>query len=167
MTGSSEEIMRRSILACTLAGILGVPAVGQGLGIICVAAALFISNQAVAQTTNQIATPGVTAQDKQQLRYSIRFADQHSITHFRDENLLWQTENVGTLLLRTTPYLNAEKSGFRRLPQGFSADWHPAPGKRFVMVLTGIAQVEAGLRLKVATHCLVAERQFLNLEDCR
>jgi hypothetical protein len=112
--------------------------------IICVAGALFISNQAVAQTTNQIATPGATAQDQQQLRYSILFADQQGITHFRDENLVWRTENLGTLLLKTTPYLNAEKIGFLRLPQGFSADWHPAPGKRFVMVLTGIAQVEAG-----------------------
>jgi hypothetical protein len=88
---------------------------------------------------------GGSAQDQQQLRYSVLFPDQQGITHFRDEYLVWQaTENAGIGLLRTTPYLNAEKIGFLHLPQGFSADWHPAPGKRFVMVLTGIAQVEAG-----------------------
>jgi hypothetical protein len=113
--------------------------------LMCAAAGtLFISSQAFAQTANQISPPGATARDHQQLMYSVLFADQQGITHFRDENLVWQIENVGTLLLRTTPYLNAEKIGFLHLPQGFSADWHPAPGKRFVMVLTGIAQVEAG-----------------------
>lgn len=88
---------------------------------------------------------GGLAQDQQQLRYSVLFADQQGITHFRDEYLVWQAvEKAGTRPLRTTPYLNAEKVGFLRLPQGFSADSHPSPSKRFVMVLTGIVQIEAG-----------------------
>ena len=88
--------------------------------------------------------PGLgVAQDQQQLRYSVLFADQQGVTHFRDEYLAWQkgAGNAGGL---QTPYLNAEKIGFLRLPPGLSADWHPAPGKRFIMVLSGIGQVEAG-----------------------
>jgi len=88
--------------------------------------------------------PGfAVAQDEQQLRYSVLFEDQQGVTHFRDEYLVWQKApgNAGGLL---TPYLNAEKIGFLRLPQGLSADWHPAPRKQFIMVLSGVAQIEAG-----------------------
>jgi hypothetical protein len=85
------------------------------------------------------------AQDQQQLRYSVLFADQQGVTHFRDEYLVWQAvESAGNARWLLTPYLNAEKIGFLRLPSGLSSDWHPAPGKRFVMVLSGIGQVEAG-----------------------
>jgi hypothetical protein len=84
-------------------------------------------------------------QDQQQLRYSVLFADQQGITHFRDEYLVWQVfQGARNETALVTPYLNAEKIGFLRLPQGLSLDWHPAPGKRFVLVLTGIVQVEAG-----------------------
>jgi hypothetical protein len=50
--------------------------------------------------------PGLgVAQDQQQLRYSVLFADQQGVTHFRDEYLVWQKAagNAGGLL---TPYLN-------------------------------------------------------------
>jgi hypothetical protein len=86
---------------------------------------------------------GGSAQDQQQLRYSVLFADQQGITHFRDEYLVWQAA-VTAQHAETTPYLNAEKIGFLHLPQGFSADSHPSPSKRFVVVLTGIVQIEAG-----------------------
>jgi len=88
--------------------------------------------------------PGLAAaQDQEQLRYSVLFEDQQGVTHFRDEYLVWQKApgNAGGLL---TPYLNAEKIGFLRLPQGSSADWHPAPRKQFMMVLSGVGQIEAG-----------------------
>ena len=91
--------------------------------------------------------PGLgLAQDHQQLKYSVLFADQQGITHFRDEYLAWQTVQfpAGNEPVLMTPYLNAEKIGFLRFPHGLSQDLHPAPGKRFVMVLTGILQVEAG-----------------------
>jgi hypothetical protein len=85
--------------------------------------------------------PGLgVAQDQQQLRYSVLFADQQGVTHFRDEYLVWQKGTSGL----QTPYLNAEQIGFVRLPPGVFTDWHPAPGKRFVMVLSGIGQIEAG-----------------------
>jgi hypothetical protein len=85
------------------------------------------------------------AQDQQQLRYSLLFADQEGLTHFRDEYLVWQAVGgAGKPRWLLTPYLDAEKIGFLRFPPGLSIDRHPAPGKRFVMVLAGIVQVEAG-----------------------
>ena len=83
------------------------------------------------------------AQGREQIRYSVLFADQQGVTHFRDEYLVWQ-ESAGISRFFVTPYLSAEKIGFFRAPPGLSVDWHPAPGKRFVMVLSGIVQVEAG-----------------------
>jgi hypothetical protein len=95
----------------------------------------------------QFVLPGIgLAQDHQQLNYSILFADQQGVTHFRDEYLVWQTVQtpVGKEPVLMTPYLNAEKVGFLRIPRGLSGDLHPAAGKRFVIVLIGILQVEAG-----------------------
>jgi len=85
------------------------------------------------------------ALDQQQLRYSVLFADQQGVTHFRDEYLVWHPSagNANARVLQN-PYLNAEQIGFLHLPPGLFADWHPAPGKRFVMVLSGIGQIEAG-----------------------
>ena len=43
-----------------------------------------------------------------------------------------------------TPFLDATKIGFLRLPKGYKAGLHPAPAKQFVMVLTGRMEVESG-----------------------
>ena len=43
-----------------------------------------------------------------------------------------------------TSYVNAEKIGFLRIPRGAKSDWHPAPSKRFVMVLSGLLEVAVG-----------------------
>jgi hypothetical protein len=84
------------------------------------------------------------AQGQQQLQYSIIFSDSRDVTHFRDEQLAWQTtQGSGNVPIKVTPFLDAEKIGFLRLPKGYRTDWHPAPGKRFVMVLTGVMEVEA------------------------
>ena len=82
------------------------------------------------------------AQDQKQLQYSVLSPDSHDLTHFGDEYLLWQSGgNPQTLV---TPFLDAEKIGFLRMPQGYRSDWHPAPRKQFVMVLKGVMEVEAG-----------------------
>jgi hypothetical protein len=117
---------RDLLLLVTLAAATATPALGQDVV------------PAVGPASSGIQS---AAQDQQQLRYSVLFADQQGVTHFRDENLIW--EAVGGLRGLRTPYLNAEKIGFVRVPPGFT-DSHPAPGKRFIMVLSGIAQIEAG-----------------------
>ena len=88
----------------------------------------------------------LSAQQPQTLRYAVVFSDSNDVTHFRDEELPWQVQKSSdprTAIL-VTPFLDAEKIGFLRIPAGYSADWHPAPGKRFVMVLSGVMEVEAG-----------------------
>jgi len=87
------------------------------------------------------------AQEQQQLRYAVVYSDNRGVTHFRDDYLPWQQSQGDRNLpgsLTLTPYVEAEKLGFLHLPKGYDADWHPAPGKRFVMVLTGVGEVEVG-----------------------
>ncbi len=82
-------------------------------------------------------------QSTQTLQYSVVFSDTQDVTHFRDEQVPWQAAQSGGSAL-VTPLLDAEKIGFVRLPRGYRSDWHPAPSKRFVMVLTGVGEVEVG-----------------------
>jgi quercetin dioxygenase-like cupin family protein len=86
------------------------------------------------------------AQDQQQLQYAVVYSDSRDVTHFREEHLPWQTTQGfnGNVPVLTTPLLAAEKIGFLRLPKGYRTDWHPAPSKRFIMVLSGVAEVEVG-----------------------
>jgi hypothetical protein len=104
------------------------------------------------------------AQDQQQLRYVVVYSDSEGITHFRDEYIPWQeTQGRGNLPVFTTPFLDAQKIGFLRLPRGYRQDWHPAPSKRFVMVLSGIGEIEVadGARRKFGpgTVVLVTDTQ--------
>lgn len=86
----------------------------------------------------------LVAQNQDQLQYSVVFSDSKDVTHFQYEHLAWQpTEGTAGPLL-ATPFLDAEKIGFLRIPRGYRADWHPAPSRRFVMVLSGRAEIEVG-----------------------
>jgi hypothetical protein len=87
---------------------------------------------------------GQTAQDQQELPYSVVYSDTNGVTHFRNEHLAWQAGQIGGAQFFATAYLDAEKIGFLRIAQGGRADWHPAPSKRFVMVLSGLMEVEVG-----------------------
>ena len=91
------------------------------------------------------------AQDQQAMPYSIVYSDANGVTHFRTERLAWRSVAVEqwdgapqSLQNFVTPYVNAEKIGFVRVARGLRTDWHPAPSKRFVMVLSGLLEVEVG-----------------------
>ena len=86
------------------------------------------------------------AQNQEQLRYTVVFSDSNYVTHFRYEHLAWQAAPgpAGAAGARFTPFLDAEKIGFLRIPRGYRQDWHPAPSKRFVMVLSGVSEIEVG-----------------------
>jgi hypothetical protein len=86
----------------------------------------------------------VVAQNQEQLEYSVVFSDSKDVTHFRYEHLAWQPTDGTAGPLLATSFLDAEKIGFLRIPRGYRADWHPAPSKRFVMVLSGMAEIEVG-----------------------
>jgi hypothetical protein len=112
----------------------------------------------------------VSAQQPQMLQYAVVFSDSSGLTHFRDEKLPWQTQQSKDprYPVMVTPFLDAQKIGFLRLPVGSSSDWHPAPGKRFVMVLTGVAEieVEGGQRRKFEAGSVAPQKSFLGWPAC-
>jgi hypothetical protein len=62
-----------------------------------------------------------SAQARQVMKYSVVFSDSSNITHFRDEEIPWETQQVSysRLAALITPFfLDAEKIGFLRLPRG-------------------------------------------------
>ena len=71
------------------------------------------------------------------------FSDAQGISHLKDGRLNWQgrvgTSNLPTLATAATP---AKQIRFIRLPKGQQQDWHPAPAKQFVIVLSGMVEVE-------------------------
>jgi quercetin dioxygenase-like cupin family protein len=87
-----------------------------------------------------------SAQGREVMKYSVVFSDSSDITHFREDEILWETQQptYTRYAILVTPFLDAEKIGFVHLPRGFDSDWHPAPSKRFVMVLRGVGEVEVG-----------------------
>jgi hypothetical protein len=101
------------------------------------------ARQALASATllSLIVSWNVGAQAQQPLQYSVLFSDSNRITHFRHEHLSWEERPGGGM---ATPFLDASKIGFLRLPKGFESDLHPAPAKQFVMVLTGVMEVQSG-----------------------
>lgn len=80
-----------------------------------------------------------------QLKYTILYTGSDAKTHFKDDYIPWQsTSSSATESPHVTPFQEATNVGFLRLPVGRRSDWHPAPRKQFVMVLTGIMEVETG-----------------------
>lgn len=86
------------------------------------------------------------AEEQPRLRYAVIYSDPVGRTHFRDEYFPWQkiqSSDPKTLGMQT-PFVDAQKLGFLTLPRGYSSEWHAAPGKRFVVVLSGLAELEVG-----------------------
>jgi quercetin dioxygenase-like cupin family protein len=77
------------------------------------------------------------------LNYAILYTGSDAKTHFKDDYIPWQpTSGSATESPHVTPFQEATDIGFLRLPVGLRSHWHPAPRKQFVMVLTGIMEVE-------------------------
>jgi hypothetical protein len=86
------------------------------------------------------------AEEQPRLRYAVIYSDPEGRTHFRDETFPWQktqSSDPKTPVMQT-PFVDAQMLGFLTLPRGYSSEWHPAPGKRYVIVLSGLAELEAG-----------------------
>jgi hypothetical protein len=86
------------------------------------------------------------AEEQPRLRYAVIYSDSDGRTHFREEFFPWQktqSSDPKTLVMQT-PFVDAQKLGFLTIPRGYSSEWHPAPGKRFVIFLSGLAELEVG-----------------------
>jgi hypothetical protein len=88
----------------------------------------------------------MVAEEHTRLRYAVIYSDPDGRTHFRDEFFPWQKTQSSDPKRPglQTPFVDAQKLGFITLPRRYSSDWHPAPGKRFVVVLSGLAELEVG-----------------------
>ena len=130
---------RRSLLFLViLAAVVTTPAFGQTV----LPSSEPPSNRAISLLIPVASNP---AEDQQAMPYSVVYSDSNGLTHFRNERLVWQANRAPSgLPTFATPYLDAEKIGFLRIERGGRPDWHPAPIKRFVMVLSGLAEVEVG-----------------------
>jgi quercetin dioxygenase-like cupin family protein len=81
----------------------------------------------------------------EQLTYATLYTGSDAKTHFKDDAMPWHpVASSAPAPPHVTPLQDATKIGFLRSPVGRKADWHPAPSKQFVMVLTGVMEVEAG-----------------------
>ena len=81
----------------------------------------------------------------EQLTYATLYTGSDAKTHFKDDAMPWHpVASSAPEPPHVTPLQDATKIGFLRSPVGRQTDWHPAPRKQFVMVLTGILEVEAG-----------------------
>jgi len=68
-------------------------------------------------------------------------SDSAGVTHFIDEQLTPTVANeLGAL---TTPLFAAESIGYMLLPVGYDEDWHPAPTRQWIFVLSGTGEIEA------------------------
>ena len=66
-------------------------------------------------------------------------------THCKEEAMPWHpVARAATEPPHVTPLHAATHRGFLPSPVGRTTDWHPAPSKQCVMVLTGSMEVEAG-----------------------
>src|SRR5262245_43595155 len=89
----------------------------------------------------------------EQLKYVTLYTGADAETHFKEESMPWQpVSSAVTGSPHVTPFQRATHIGFLRLPVGLRSQRHPAPRKQFVMVLTGVMEVEAG-----DGHCQCAQ----------
>lgn len=69
-------------------------------------------------------------------------------THFRTDTIEWvanpSNPDASAAVAAMTELSPATQLGFVRVPAGYRSDWHPAPRKQYVMVLSGKLEVEAG-----------------------
>jgi quercetin dioxygenase-like cupin family protein len=81
----------------------------------------------------------------EQLTYATLYTGSDTKTHFKEEAMPWHpVASAATEPPHVTPLHAAPHIGFLHSPVGRTTDWHPAPRKQFVMVLTGSMEVEAG-----------------------
>ncbi len=80
------------------------------------------------------------------LHYAVVYIGDDDKTHFRDEQIPWKQipASVPENQLYATPFQDATKLGFMRMPAGQHSDWHPAPRKQFILVLNGCTEIEVG-----------------------
>ena len=74
------------------------------------------------------------------------YADEDSVSHFRDRNITFSTGEVAPpmLPLGVSSFQPATEVGFLKAPAGWVGGWHQPPTDGFVLVLSGEWLIEVG-----------------------
>ncbi len=85
---------------------------------------------------------------QENLPYAKLYSDDSGVTHFDDESIPWQPVASGSqpVLEWITLLRDAQSIGYLRLAPGYFEGWHTdsVSRKQFVMVMSGVMEVEAG-----------------------
>ena len=87
----------------------------------------------------------IAAQGQAGFAYTAIYSDVSGVTHFRNDRLdLDSAQTTGNLPILATISLDTTNLRFVTLPEGYRQDWHPAPARQFVIVISGVAEIEVG-----------------------
>ncbi len=89
------------------------------------------------------AVSGSAGQKDSFLPVTVLFSGQDNLTHFRDEPWILKDFEIGANA-KQTEFKEADSIGVLRLEVGSFFDWHPAPRKQFVLVISGRIEIKAG-----------------------
>jgi quercetin dioxygenase-like cupin family protein len=89
------------------------------------------------------AVPGSAGQKDISLPVTVLFSGQDNLTHFRDEPWILKDFEIGANA-KQTEFREADTIGVLRLEAESFFDWHPAPRKQFVLVISGRIEIKAG-----------------------
>lgn len=77
------------------------------------------------------------------LPVTVLFTGNDNLTHFRKESWILKDFAIGANATQTE-FKEADSIGVLRLEAGTFFDWHPAPRKQFVLVISGRIEIKAG-----------------------
>ena len=85
---------------------------------------------------------GIKAQESSlgSISYVRMYADDSGKTHFKDETIKYEDSDVPDF--EATPFTKASSISFTRTAATLDTDWHPAPRRQWVLILSGTLEVE-------------------------
>lgn len=80
------------------------------------------------------------------IEYLRIFADEEGCSHFEIRTIDLEAKDYAppAPLLNTSILETADNSVFLELPIGWYGDWHPTPVRQWLILITGICELEAG-----------------------
>jgi hypothetical protein len=97
------------------------------------------------------------------LRYARVYSDSAGESHFADEQILFRLTDYSPPAppVSVSEVISAEGVVFLSSPSGWFGDWHPAPRRQFIFILSGEVEVEVSdgevRRLEPGSICLVED----------
>lgn len=78
------------------------------------------------------------------LRYTLIQTDAEGETHFSDQEMSYRLIDYAPPAppISVTEAIQAENVSFLSSPLGWYGEWHPAPSRQFIFILTGTLEVE-------------------------